>query len=430
MNLRSVLPVALLASFVLPAAAQTTDEEQVQYTLPTDEWYVPKSTLSFGVRVLSKGASVKFGNLGVVDPYVNGPLENGDRAYADGFVKKDSLDSRALEAHTTEITQPGNTEGSYTLYTINDGSGRYQVRRLTRGAAATDGTPGPVTDTPEGDGLSYVAGHSREWQAAGIDQIEGNRVRMTNYSTTSLGGSFEEDEGINPGLEMALARTIGTIGRRIDWGFTAGIAMNTMNAKAGGTVQATLMKRSDYYTIVGTLPTGSFGGPTFGYYPANPTPSNTNLETTAPVVYDPVEEGTPSVVRNVDVQGNWQVKGAYFMIRVGPSLRTQLTQRIGLSASAGVAGAYAGSRYTVVEQIEIPELDGPIIDQRWDADSKVLAGFYADLNLDWAATERTGLFAGVSMQQFGTYEMSVAGRTATIDLGNAIGLRGGISVRF
>lgn len=416
MNLRSVLPVALLASFVLPAAAQSTDEEQVQYTLPTDEWYVPKSTLSFGVRVLSKGASVKFGNLGAVNPYVNGPLANGDRAYADGFVQKDGV--RLYEA-PSDPTDPGSAEGSITQHTVDVGGGRYEIVQKKRLA---DGT---VEDTVLSNNLAYNEANSRYWQAASESQIVGGRVQMSNYTTTSLGNSIEKDEGMNAGIEMSLARAIGKLGQRIEWGVTAGIALNTMNAKTGGTVQSSLFKRSDYYNIVGTLPTGYWGGPSY----------DNGTETTAPVEYidgRPDEEGAPVAMGATDVHGNWQIKGAYFMVRVGPSIRTKITDSIGLSASVGVAGAYSGSRYSVMEQIEVDLPDGPmtITDERWDADSKLLAGFYADVNLDWAATERTGLFAGVSMQQFGTYEMAVAGRTATIDLGNAIGLRGGISVRF
>ena len=427
MNLRSVVPVALLASLALPVFAQSTEEEQIQYTLPTDEWYVPKNTISFGVRMLGKGANVKFGNLGVVNPFVEAVLPNGDRAYANGFVRKDS--QRGLEI-PTDPTDPENIAGSYTLYTVLNPDGMtYQVRRRTR-ESDEDGNPTGIADTAEGLGILYVEGLTREWQAQGPDQIEGNQVRMSNYTTRSLGGVVEKDEGMSPGIELSLGRAIGKLGRRIEWGLTAGITMNTMNAKTAGSVQATLVARSDYYNIVDPLPSGAFGGPTFEYYPDNPNSSNTNLETTARLEIDPALVGVEEDLRVVDVDGNYQVKGAYFMVRFGPSVRTQLTERLGLSASVGVAGAYAGSRYTVVEQLEIPELDGPVITQRWDSASKVLTGFYADLNVDWAATERTGLFAGVSMQQFGSYEMSVAGRTAKIDLGNAIGLRGGISVRF
>jgi hypothetical protein len=111
-------------------------------------------------------------------------------------------------------------------------------------------------------------------------------------------------------------------------------------------------------------------------------------------------------------------------------VRTQLTTRLGLSASAGVAGAYTGSRYSVVESLTVPDIPDPISTTEESVTNKFLSGFYADVNVDWRLNERTGLFGGVSMQQLGDYDQSVGGRTAKIDLGNAVGLRGGINIRF
>lgn len=437
MNQRSVLPLALLASVFATSAlgqaaatATAPTEEEINYTLPTDEWYVPKSTLSFGVRVLSKGANVKFRNLGSVNQVVEGVRSGGDRAYSDGYVGADAV-RVGIEPITPpgDMQQPGDAPGSFFQYTVDAGD-YYQVRRITRLEPGEGQTVGGTSDEAVGLGLKYVEGRTREWGVASTDQIENGRVRMSNYWATSQGASVEEEEGMNAGVELALARRFGNFGRRFEWGITAGVAMNTINAKTGGTVQSTLMRRSDYYTIFGTLPEGAAGGPTFDHYSENPNPDNVNRETTAPIGTTPVEEGVVTVAGNIDVRGNWQIKGAYFLLRVGPSIRAQLTERWGMNASAGVAGAYSGTRYSVTEQLTIPDLDSVIIDERWDADSKLLAGFYADVNVDWAATDRTGLFAGVSMQQFGSYNMSVAGRTAKIDLGNAVGLRGGINIKF
>jgi len=63
-------------------------------------------------------------------------------------------------------------------------------------------------------------------------------------------------------------------------------------------------------------------------------------------------------------------------------------------------------------------------------ENKFLTGYYADLNLEWAANERTGLFTGFTAQKFAGYDPSVGSRTARIDLGSSVGLRGGISIRF
>ena len=62
--------------------------------------------------------------------------------------------------------------------------------------------------------------------------------------------------------------------------------------------------------------------------------------------------------------------------------------------------------------------------------SKFLGGYFADLNFDWAANERTGLFGGITAQKFDGYDQTLGGRTARVDLGNSVGLRGGISIKF
>ncbi len=78
----------------------------------------------------------------------------------------------------------------------------------------------------------------------------------------------------------------------------------------------------------------------------------------------------------------------------------------------------------------MPDAASPITEDVSSSDAKLLGGFYADVNVDWVATERTGLFAGVTMQQLGSYEQEVGGRTAKIDFGSAAGIRGGLSYKF
>jgi hypothetical protein len=136
------------------------------------------------------------------------------------------------------------------------------------------------------------------------------------------------------------------------------------------------------------------------------------------------------LVGGATVNGNWQVKGAYFMVKVGPSLRTQLTDRLGLTASLGLAGAYAGTNYSATESFKSPEVETEVSITETSATSKFLSGLYADLNLDWLANERTGLFGGITAQKFDGYDQTVGARTARIDLGSTVGIRGGISVKF
>lgn len=433
MNLRPVSTVALMAALVVPAFAQsassTPDEEaNLALTLPTDEWYVPKNSLHFGMRILSKGAQVRFGNLGsITNSRATGPDASGNYVYDTGYVKKDALRD---QFETKSAPDPDTKVGTPTFYGEPIGNGRYRAHQVTR---AEEG--GALTDTVVGEGLSYNAAVSREWAAASTSLIDGTLLRMSNYSARSEGAFAEKREGMNSGIELSLSRVFGKLGNRIEWGLAGGVALNPVNSKTGGAVRATLSVYSDYFRLASTLPAGVKSGPTFADFNTTVDGDDQSLETTVPVgaTPDTTVAGTGKTVTTAGgaaIDGNWKIKGAYFLMRVGPQLRAQLTERLGLSASIALAGAFSGTRYTVFESLTVPDLPDPITEEAEDAKGAFLTGLYADVNVDWAVTERTGLYAGVNMQKFGSYDMEVGGRTAKIDFGNAVGIRGGMNFKF
>jgi len=431
MNLRSVSTVALLAALAAPAFAQsasTDDEANLALTLPTDEWYVPKNSLHFGVRVMSKGAQVRFGNLGSISSIrATGPDASGNYLYDTGYVKKDALRD---QFETKNAPDQDTKVGTPTFYGEPIGNGRYRAHQVTR---AEEG--GPLTDTVVGEGLSYDPAFSREWSASSTSLIDGTLLRMSNYSAKSEGAFAEKREGVNSGIELSMSRVMGKLGNRIEWGLTGGIALNPINSKTGGAVRATLSVYSDYFRLGGTLPDGVKSGPTFTDFNTSVDGDDQSLETTVPVgsTPDTTVAGTGKTVTTPGgavIDGNWKIKGAYFLMRFGPQIRAQLTERLGLSASIGLAGAFSGTRYSVFESLTVPELPAPITEEADDAKSAFLSGLYADVNLDWTVTERTGLYAGVNMQKFGSYDMEVGGRTAKIDFGSTMGVRGGMNFKF
>jgi hypothetical protein len=443
MNLRFVVPatfLAVLAPAVLAPAvlapavfAQEVEnraptEEELALTLPSDEWYVPRSSISFGVRVLAKGANVKFGNLGQISSSRTvGADTNGNYSYDNGRVIKDALRD---QFETKNAPDQNTAVGVPTFYGEPLGNGRYAAHQVTRAEAG-----GPLTDTVVGEGLSYNAAVSRDWAVLSAAQINGTLVRFSNYSTRSEGASREKDEGMSSGIELSMSRILGKVGGRFEWSLVGGLALNPVNAKIGGNVRSTLAVYSDYFRLSGPVADGVLGGPTFADFNPAVDGDDQSRETTVPISATPVTGipgggQTTTLAGGANVLGNWQVKGAYFMLRFGPQLRTQLTERFGLSAGVGVAGAYSGTRYSVFESITVPDITEPITEERADVASKLLSGLYADVNVDWAATERTGLFAGASMQQFGSYDQSVGGRTAKVELGNSLGIRGGINYKF
>jgi hypothetical protein len=436
MTLRSLKFVTILSSIAVPALllaqASSSEEERLQRLMADSaQWYVPKSRVSIGFRVLSDGGKVNFGNLGSVA--FNGevaPLSAGavDRLYDNGAVRADNLRIEEKDAAGQQITTPGGRYPLITTVEIKDDAGN------------VIGTENVQT----GDLLAYTPGLTRSWGYGSPTQLsaDGSHIAMSTYSAVSEGATAFKENGMSAGVEFQYSRIVTNPNKRFQLGVLTGITLNGINSKTVGTVTSTLLTRTDMYSTAGaTVPTAPYFAPSFDDYLSDDGEvlRTDGLETTVPISQLPdahIETTTPG---GINVNGSWQVKGAYFMVRLGPTFRTQLSPRFGLNASVGYAGAFAGTTYTVMETFEVPELDGVLVGanagENFDgieqtSETKFLSGYYADVNLEWAATERTGLFGGFTAQKFDGYDQMVGSRTARIDLGNSVGLRGGVTIRF
>ncbi len=427
MSLRSLKSIATLSLLALPAllTAQTSssEEERLQRLMAdSTRIYVPKNHVSVGFHLLSSAGKVSYGNLGTVGANVSAPEPASagavTRSYNNGRVAQDAPRPIELDASGNQITPPG---------------GRYPT---TLTVTAADGTTSTVQT---GDYLSFTSGLTRNWSYSTADQVTGNgRIGFSIYSANSEGGTAQKDSGPSGGVEFEFNRVIGKISSRVEWGFTAGMALNGINNKTSGSVTSTLHANTDFYSLNGLgapaapYDTGTaftdFLGTDGNVYPIA-------KETTIPLSALPVAGASTSSdsLHGANVTGNWQVKGAYFLMRIGPSLRAQLTERIGVTASFGVAGAYAGSTYSAVESFVVPNLPDVLIktaDPEQSTANKFVGGYYADVNLELAINERAGFFGGVSAQKFTSYDQTLGSRTAHVDLGSSVGVRGGVSYRF
>lgn len=435
MTLRPLLPLfALLAlasaPVLLTAQTSSSEEERLEKLMAdSSQWYVPKTTVSIGFRMLNSGGKVAFGNLGAVafDSEV-APISAGlvDRVYDNGAVRTDVPRLDEKDAAGNVITTPGSRYPILSTVTVN----------VTDANGNVTGTEDILLQT--GDFLAYTPGLTRTWGYGSSTQLTGDgRVAMSTYSASSEGANALKESGASAGVEFQYVRHFSKPASRLQWGVLAGITLNGINSKTAGTVTSTLNTRTDYYSLGGmTVPDAPYFAPSFDDYlsSSGEVLRSDGLETTVPIVATPLSHEETATPQGIEVDGNWQVKGAYFMMRLGPTIRTQLTARFGLSASLGVAGAYTGTTYSVTETFQVPDLAGVIIGAgrgtEQTSQTKFLSGYYADLNMEWAATERTGLFGGFTAQKFDGYDQSVGSRTARIDLGSSVGVRGGVSIRF
>jgi len=329
---RSLPLFALLALVSLPAllpAQETTgiEDERMQAIAARkeEEWFGPRNKVNIGFRVLNTGGTVGFSNLGAVPAKIVAPASEGavNRIYDNGDVLADGPRPTEVDANGNQLSPPG---GRYTLY----------------------GTQADGSQTPVAEILGYETGKSREWKEYTQNQFDEKPgyLALTNYSTTSEGGHFNDKMGNAAGVELDYTRLIGNVSRNIKWGITSGVALNSIDGQASGTVTATLNSHTDYYLLHGTPDVAPTGGPTYGQYVVNGVVINDQgLETTVPVNQTPDESLSTnnSTPGGATVDGRWNIKGAYFMMKLGPTLHAQFSDRWEMTASAGFAGAYAGT---------------------------------------------------------------------------------------
>lgn len=408
---------------ILPAQTQTTgkeDERLEALSRNEGEWQAPKTKISVGFRMLNSGGKVDFLNLGSVPSIRNiAPVSAGAvvRVYDNGRIFTDTPRTSEL-ANGVQTSVPG---------------GRYLVT-----STAADGTVF-VTESL----LSYTTGLTRDWETLTDRQFtRPGYAAFSTYGATSEGGSASHKQGATGGVEFQISRDIGRGSRTFQWGLIAGITLNDINSKSAGLITSTLNTHTDYYTYNLSngqpAPAGIYNSLnaftellTSNGVQINPF----GLEIAAPlsVVADPSLSTDSNLAGGATINGRWQVKGSYFMFRLGPSLRTQLTDRLGLTASLGLAGAYAGTRYSAYESFTNPAVAGELIataDPVSSTTAKFLKGYFADVNLEWTANDTLGLFGGVTAQQLTDYDQKLGDRSAKIDLGSAVGIRGGVSIRF
>lgn len=431
MTLRSLKLAAILPVILVPAclSAQMTttasEDERIEQLVRSEasEWYTPKNSVTVGFRLLTSGANVRFGNLGSIGagaaatPPVPGSPTN--RVYDNGYVNVDAPLAGEMDANGNQTSIPGFRYQTYTKTTkpITDADGKVIGEE--------------IVDVLTADRLSYTPGQTRSWGYSTPGQAEEmpGYIAMSTYSATSEGASLSNKEGPSAGIELQFAHAMRKLGKRTELSFVAGMALNGINNTISGDVRSTLHTHTDYYNLHGLpAPETSLDKPYKGpIFPDGIT------ETTTPIggEADPSLSTNTPTAGGATVHGRWQIKGAYFMMRLGPSVRTQVTERLGLSASIGLAAAYAGTHFSSEETMEVPVIGTIIKDTVTDSDAtKFLTGYYADFNVEWATNETLGVFGGVSAQRFGDYTQVLGDRSALIDLGNAIGIRGGVNIKF
>jgi hypothetical protein len=409
------LPRALLLSSVLLTGSAFADTD-LSYIFMSQ----PKNTFSAALTIRGAGNKVHFGRLGTVVP----PILNtftGVNQYNDGFVSADGPRVNGVGGINGFETQPSNKLSA-------DGTRYYTF--------ATDPTTGVVFQT--GDFLAYKDGQTRSWQYQNAGQIVDGYVNLHAGYAVTEGASAEAKQTGSAGFDLELNHDFGRIGKNGGWGMVIGFGTAEINGKTTATVTSSLSILTARYSLMGqpapTLADGtpSYTAPTFDSFnnEAGDLIDPTGHETTTPLSTKIVDGGTVTIPDGATVSGYYQMKAAYYIIRLGPSFRFQVANRFTASFSGGAAAAVIGSTFTSDETLVTPTISAAISTDPVRA-RKFKAGGFAEANAEYWLTYRTGFFVGAVYEHFGKYTQSNhSGETASINIGSGLSFRLGIITRF
>ncbi len=384
----------------------------------------------------NNGPKVKFGNVGdvpVPGTFLATSTSAGaiGRTYMNGSVGLDTPRANELDANL------GNQTSS---------------KGLTYPIYSSDGSGGLVSLN-----LSYTKGQTREYAVTNSDQVQttGSQttVAFNNYSADTQGESVSGRRTVAGGLGLDLKHQFTKMNSRVSLSLVGGLTFNSIySSRSASNLSSALRTSTDVYKAIdetgvlqatgagntnNTPPvpigsiaaTGGFDSTILPIYGAT-NQNGTSIETTMPLVTTPTTLPDTVQANGATVSGNWKIRGAFYTLRVGPQVSAKITPTLSLSAGAGIAGAYAGTTYSSIEQFYAPEVTAAVVYDDSSVTAKLLAGYYANVDATWEVNERSGLFAGVSVEGYGSYSQTLGNQTAKVDLGNTLGLHGGISIKF
>ncbi len=297
-------------------------------------------------------------------------------------------------------------------------------------------------------------GLTNTWSYEKASQItaDGSGIMFHAYAANPSDTVIEAEspQGVNPDLEYS--RLLFQFGkpvhpRRQSWqvGLLAGWGLSDVNAKYRGTATADLVIITDTYSLNGAPVPYDYdadGNPIEGYT----APSTRVIEvvgedgiTTTYVVDNttllgsrPVERTTQTIADGAEIEGFWQVSGAYFTLRSGPWVRWEPITNFSVKLSGGGTFTLIGLSMNYREKLVVDEdTESAELGEQSSTRTETFAGLYGSLDGEWLLNDRTSLFASAYYEDFDEeLSLEVDGRKANAAVESGLGMRLGITTRF
>jgi hypothetical protein len=413
-----LIALCALALPVTAFCAQDEDEpkqqpEEIPNFNQLDEFiYVPKSTLSLGSRYFLRGPKATFGGEGSnpspVNPGNGAPatVANISRTYIDGTVYPDA---------------------------------RTETQNVGYGATGQVGIPSD--------------GRTNTWSYDLASQLLPNgNIAFHTYGAVMNDTSDHEISGApTEGIELVLDHDMGNLGKHLKWSFTAGFSIADIHAGETVAVPTQVTTLTDVYDLFGQVPPGA------PYHSPVTTTENvlnqngqtvgsttTGNATETQTVTQQILLGNAPISRTVTqteelTNNRYFAEGAYYTLRAGPTVILPVGKKFQITLSAGPALIYAGDVYNVLEDFQVATgVDFQYLYTKQN--SKLLPGYYADLDLKYQLTDTAGFYLGSTYQGAGVFKQSLPSGvdengnalsySAKFDFGSQESFKTGMTVRF
>ncbi len=258
------------------------------------------------------------------------------------------------------------------------------------------------------DGSGNAGGVTGNWGYKNPSQVVGDTMQFHAIQTQNS-SSITGDPQM--GFELNYQRVIGHLcAPSIVWGLETGLGVTEIDLREN--FNGTLPVTTDTFQLNGVIPPGAGYNGTF----AGP----------GPLLGDTPTRTTTLATRT----GYQKLSGQLVTIRLGPFAEWNLTDKLSLSASAGLALAPTMLDYDFSETATLPGGGGTYAARGHSSKTELLYGPYAGAMLRYDITRRWGLYVGARFQNLTGLNQSAGSRTARFDPGCTVNLTVGATWKF
>lgn len=304
------------------------------------------------------------------------------------------------------------------------GLGGYTSPNSPGGAGRITGASGDRVRTYDdgfiGIDISLNAGGSGTYWGYNSDtaQVVSDTVRMHNSSSPATARSGSVDDGAQHGVELSYQYPVGG-GEKWRWGVEGALNWMDLKIRDGRPLAGDVMTVTHAFALNGVTPPvapPTYVGPVDG-------PGATRLGDTATDVSGPLQVGAASII------GSRSIKADLYGLRVGPYLEFDLGKRVSVALSGGFSGGLIDSEFEYNNRVTISGV-GSRDSKGRDQSMGWLFGGYVRGQVSVQLSRAVSLFGGVEFSSLSSFTQSAGAAQASLDLGAAVYVSGGLGYNF